>query len=197
MKFAILSAVIFFYSFNDVKAQAASYSDPAQAYLRVLLEKGGESNQQQVGTFKVVGTSFLYGGNLIGDVYFKNGSAKNVLITYDTYKQSLGVNAGDDGKALMKQLEELDSFVLKAGPKTEFKTDLKFISILPLDSSKKLFLQRVVTGPRFNLYKAYTSDLGYVSTNYIQSELRQFDLNYTYYYTDNTKPGLKKLKLSS
>jgi hypothetical protein len=33
-----------------------------------------------------------------------------------------------------------------------------------------------------------------VSTNYVQSELRQFDINYDYYYTDAQKPGLKKLK---
>ena len=36
--------------------------------------------------------------------------------------------------------------------------------------------------------------LGYVSTNYVQSDLRQFDLLVDYYYSDNAKPGLKKLK---
>ena len=47
------------------------------------------------------------------------------------------------------------------------------------------------------IYKSYTSTLGTVSTNYVQSDLCQFDLLVDYYYSDNAKPGLKKLRLSS
>jgi hypothetical protein len=35
-----------------------------------------------------------------------------------------------------------------------------------------------------------------VSTNYIQSDLRQFTLEYNFYYTDNSTKDFKKLKLS-
>ena len=50
------------------------------------------------------------------------------------------------------------------------------------------------TGKRYSLYKRYKSDLGYVSTNYVQSELRQFDLLFDYFYTDTEGKGVKKLK---
>ena len=60
-----------------------------------------------------------------------------------------------------------------------------------------MFYLPVVEGQRYLLYKTYQSQLSYVSTNYIQSELRQYDLNYEYYYTDKLKPGLKKLKTSA
>ncbi len=186
---ALLTSTIVF-------GQAASYFDPAQAYLRLLLEKGHEGSQQQIGNFKVVGTSNLYGGNHVGNVYFKNWHVKHALLTYDTYKQVVAINVGQDDKSLIKEVNELDSFILKAGEKTDFKSDLKFINVAQFDSSKKFFLQIVSMGPRFNLYKAYKTELGYVSTNYIQSELRQFDLNFEYFYTDSQKTGLRKLKIA-
>jgi hypothetical protein len=185
-------------SISGLHAQQGSYSDPAQAYLRLLLEKGtGETDAQYVGNFKVRGTSYLYGGNLWGNAYFGNGSAKNIQITYDTYKQVLALNSGDASKSMVKQLNDLDSFSLTASDKTDFQTDLHFINASLVDSSKKMFLQVIYSGPRYSLYKAYKSELGYVSTNYVQSELRQFDLKYDYYYSDSQKPGLKKLRTTS
>jgi hypothetical protein len=63
-----------------------------------------------------------------------------------------------------------------------------------MGSTDKIFLQVMAKGPRFTLYKAYKSTLEIVSSNYVQADLRQFDLNYDYYYTDTQNPGLKKLK---
>lgn len=102
MNFILVSAAM---------AQAASYYDPAQAYNRLIIERGDGMSQQLVGNFKVIGSSHLYGGNHLGDVYFKNGSVKNVPLTYDTYKQVLSLHIGDDGKSLVKQLNELDSLL--------------------------------------------------------------------------------------
>ncbi len=193
--FLFLVATISIVNFSH--AQAASYTDPAQAYKRILSEKGSEGSFQRIGNFKVVGTSFLYGGNLLSNVYFKNGSVKNVMITYDTYRQELSFNMGSGDNTLINQLNGLDSFTIRADENTVYKTDLRFVNVEQFDTTQKLFLQKVATGPRFNLYKSYKSDLSYVSTNYIQSELRQFDLNYDYYYTDIQSPGLKKLKTGS
>ena len=58
------------------------------------------------------------------------------------------------------------------------------------------FLLLVQNGDRFKLLKSYKATLDYVSTNYIQSELRQFTLEYTYYYYDAQTKELKKIKLS-
>lgn len=54
----------------------------------------------------------------------------------------------------------------------------------------------VVRGARCNLYKKYTSNLAIVATNYAQSDLRQFELEYAYYYTDTANKILKKIKLN-
>ena len=74
-------SIIFFFLLLGYSAsfgQAATYSDPAQAYIRILLEKSGEGGYKQIGNFKVLGTSYLYGGNQFGDVFFKNGSAPEI-----------------------------------------------------------------------------------------------------------------------
>ncbi len=200
MKYLILSLLLLITITNHINGQstlgqASNYQDPAQALQKIMMQKSERGSLQLIGNYKVLGSSYLYGGNQVGDVYFKNGNVKNVLVTYDTYRQLLEINIGKGDKSLIKTLNELDSFTINAGEKPD-QPELKFVSVTQFDSSKKLFLLRVVMGSRFNLYKSYTSELGYVSDNYIQSELRQFDLNYMYYYTDNLKPGLKKLKAS-
>jgi hypothetical protein len=62
--------------------------------------------------------------------------------------------------------------------------------------AKDGFYQVISTGSKYNLYKGYTAALDIVSTNYIQSDLRQFTLEYNFYYTDNSTKDFKKLKLS-
>ena len=196
MRYTLLTILFSFVILTNVSAQATTYYDPAEAVLRILMHKNQTKDRQLIGSFKVLGTSYLYGGNQIGDVYFKNKTVKNVLVTYDTYRQLLEINIGKGDASLKSTLPELDSFRIR-NITPEIREELTFISVTQLDSTKKIFLQRVVTGPRFNLYKAYTSDLDYVSENYIQSELREFKLNYVYYYTDKLNPGLRKLKNSS
>lgn len=181
----------------DVDAQSARYFDPGQAFLRMAIEKGGIETFQRMGNYKVLGTSFLFGPGQVGDIYFKNGHAKNVFVSYDTYKQLLAVNTDDAGKALVKQLNDLDSFTLKATNNSVFKIDLHFINASQLDATQKAFFQKVVTGPRFNLYKAYKSDFGYVQSEQLNTEYRQFELLVEYFYTDIKTPGLKKLKTAS
>ena len=57
--------------------------------------------------------------------------------------------------------------------------------------------RKYIKANRYSLYKRYKSELGYVSTNYTQTELRQFDLTYEYYYTDSQKQGVNKLKTNA
>ena len=42
--------------------------------------------------------------------------------------------------------------------------------------------------------KKYKSELNYVSENYIQSELREFEMQSEYYYKSADEKGLKKIK---
>lgn len=164
----------------------------------MLMDNANNANSyQRIGNFKVIGNPNLFGGMQLGDVFFKNGTVKNIMVSYDTYRQQLTIHSGAEEQALIDQLEQLDSFTLKANDTTFYNTDQKFMSASQFDSTKFVYVQRIVIGPRFTLYKAYQSSLSIVTTNYAQADLRQFDLNYEYYYTDVKNPGFNSLKANS
>jgi len=182
---------------SQLSAQALSYVDPAIAYQRILLEKSGEGSYKQIGNFKVIGTPYLYGNTFKGNVYTPTEKAENADISYNTYNQQVEVVQAGSNKPLLMSLQDVDSFKLIIKDKSGAPEVLSFINAQQVDKSKKLFMQEVYNGKRFSLLKAYSSTMGYVSTNYVQSELRQFDLIVDYYYFDVQKPGIKKLKISA
>lgn len=188
----IISLIFYSSSFS----QAASYTDPAAAYLRVMLEKGAEGTYQQIGNFKVIGTSYLFGEKLKGGIFTKTEKSEHVELGYNTYNQSVDVNLNGI-QSITKKATEVDSFIIYSNNSDFIKNDLFFYSSeLVSPKAKDGFYQMVSTGSKFNLYKGYTAALDIVSTNYIQSDLRQFTLEYNFYYTDNNSKEFKKLKLS-
>lgn len=172
----------------------ASSIDAAVGYNAWALANN-ENSFKRVGAFKVRGTPYLFGGAYKGDVYAKKQVGKQVTIGFDTYQQQLEIYLGSHDP-IVKGFTEIDSFVLRADSSTLFREDMYFVNAQLFDSSKNFFLMKVYEGKRFSLYKSYKSVLGVVSENYVESELRQFDLNFEYYYFDNTKKGLTKIKLS-
>jgi hypothetical protein len=177
-------------------AQAASFTDPAQAYNRLLIEKNSGA-YTRVATFKVIGTPYLFGEKQTGSVFAKGQTGHHVLLSYNTYLQQLEIYMAGQDKPLVKKLDEVDSFRLEKSASSDYTEDMIFVNAIHAPSFERAFVQLVAKGERFTLYKMYASTLGYVSTNYVQSELRQFDLNYDYWYTDTKNPGLKKLKKSA
>lgn len=196
MRNFILILTIFFLS-HDASAQAFSYTDPAAAYQRLLLETNDKSVYRQIGTYKVIGTPYLFGPKLKGDFHTKDQHALATELSYNTYSQEVeAYNPGQELPITFKPIE-IDSFTLYSSLKVGIDEDLVFLNSRLLDpAAKPFFLQLVAPGVRYALFKAYKSELGYVSTNYVQSDLRQFDLVYDYYYIDATKKGYKKLKLT-
>ena len=177
-------------------SQALSYLDPASAFLRIYLEKGSEGTYQQIGNFKVIGTSYLFGEKLKGGIYTKTEKSEHVELGYNTYNQSLDVKL-NGVQSITKKAAEVDSFIIYANNSEFIKNDLLFYSsALVSPKAKDGFYQVISTGSKYNLYKGYTAALDIVSTNYIQSDLRQFTLEYNFYYTDNSTKDFKKLKLS-
>jgi hypothetical protein len=177
-------------------SQALSYLDPASAFLRIFLEKGSEGTYQQIGNFKVIGTSYLFGEQLKGGIFTKTEKSENVKLGYNTYNQSVDVNF-NGVQSITKKAAEVDSFFIYANNSEFIKNDLLFYSsALVSPKAKDGFYQVISTGNKFNLYKGYSAALDIVSTNYIQSDLRQFTLEYNFYYTDNSTKEFKKLKLS-
>ena len=179
-------------------SQAMSYTDPAAAYQRVLLEKSGAGTYQQIGNFKVTGSPYLYGEKLKGAVYAGKESGSNITLSYNTFKQELDIYQNESPFAIIKPATEVDSFILiKPSESKYLRENLQFYSSRLLDPSMKAcFFQMVAPGNRLKLLKAYVSNLDYVSTNYIQSELRQFSLDYQYYFFDAQTLKLTKLKLN-
>jgi hypothetical protein len=175
-------------------SQQLAYTDAGMAWNKLMLDKQG-GTYQQIGNFKVQGSAYLFGEQLKGDVYGHNMKGNDVAFKVDNYRQNLEITTATSGQFMIKPVAEIDSFVLKADANTFFTQDLHFVSSRTIDSNQKpAFLQVVYRAPGYSLYKAYTTSLGVVSTNYIQSDLRQFDLNADYYYTSPNSPGLKKLK---
>jgi len=176
-----------------IRAQANSYSDAAQMYNRLLLEKG--NSVVQIGNYKVKGTPYLYGGKQKGELFVKGQNEAIVHISYNTYEQIVEYSfSASNEEQLYKPKGTVDSFKIFKNDDLQIGTDLLFISGKNIFATDNDFYQKVFFGTRFSLFKRYKSDLGIVTTNYVQSDLRQFDLSFDYFYLDTTTKKLKRLK---
>ncbi len=177
--------------------QALSYTDPAQGYLKLLLDKNNEGSYQQVGNFRVIGSAYLYGERIMGSAFATNEKSENVNLSYNLYKQQIDVYPNASNYAILKSASEIDSFILFKSESQYQKEDLRFYSSKLFKTDKKnIFLLSVYNGNLYSLYKSYTASLDFVSTNYIQSDLRQFSIDYNYYYCNNKNKQLIKIKLT-
>ena len=95
---------------------------------------------------------------------------------------------------LVKEIGEVDSFVLRKDSSMLLLNDIRFIYGPLVGSTEKSYFQVIQTGPVFSLYKRYKSELGYPTTNYAQSDLREFDLIAEYFYFDKKQAKFKKIK---
>lgn len=176
----------------------SGYMDNALNYNRLIKEKTADGVYKMIGPYKVVGTQFLFGEKNQGNLFSPEAKAYNIYLSYNTYNQEVEFySTSNPDKPLVKEPETVDSFIIQENISLGITQPLKFVYGIPLGATDKYFYQEVYDGKRFSLYKRYKSELGYVSTNYIQSELRQFDLSYEYYYTDTQKKGIKKLKANA
>ncbi|HEX4875349.1 MAG TPA: hypothetical protein VFV31_01675 [Chitinophagaceae bacterium] len=186
---------------NDANSQSG-YMDNALNYNRLLIAKTPDGVYKLVGNFKVIGTSYLFGERNKGDIFSPETKAYNISLSYNTYKQEVEFySTANPDKPLIKEPGTLDSFILRSDidvdPANPQQFSGKFIYGPLLGSSEKSYFLELYAGKRFSVYKRYKADLGYVSSNYIQSELRQFDLLYDYFYIDKEKQGLKRLKTNA
>jgi hypothetical protein len=188
IKIPFLFAFLVLYSFI-ANAQFNSYFDPALAYNKVLLEKGNRGTYLNVGAFRVVGSPYIYGEAVKGDVYHNGTIAKNIEFRINNHTKELQLATQEAGKYFLVSIDDLDSLTLFASQNEYINSDLTFISSKFVGGKQKCFLQQLQKGPRFTLYKSYDTELAIPSDNYIQSELREFKLDVVYYYTDTQMPG--------
>ncbi|MCW3074437.1 MAG: hypothetical protein JWP69_1506 [Flaviaesturariibacter sp.] len=175
-------------------SQQLSYSDAAQAYNRILLEKGN-GTYQRVSTYRVRGTQYLFGEKHQANMFAKGETAYNIKISYNTFNQEVEFySTSNPNKALIKDAKEVDSFVIKPNANLGLTENLVFVNGQGLGASNNAFYQKVYAGEKFSLYKKYKSELGIVTTSYIDADLRQFDLSYEYFYFNHATKELKKIK---
>jgi hypothetical protein len=179
----------------NVAAQQASYIDPAQAYNRLVIEKNN-GTYMQVSNFKVIGSPYLFGDKSGGNIYSAAETAYNINLSYNFYNQEvLFYSSANPTSPLMKEPSSLDSFIIKKNPQVGLQQDILFVyGPTVLGTKDKYYYQVVSKGKNYNLYKRYSGELVIVTSNILQSELREFNLVVDYYYTDSTGKNPKKLK---
>lgn len=171
------------------------WTDPAQNHNKLLQQQNSQGGYKLIGVYKVVGSSFLFGQHHSADMFAPGVQAYNIFISYNTYNQEVEFYSKENpDKPLVKEPGTLDSFIIHANVGVGIVNPLKFVYGPVLGAKDKYYFQEICKGERFSLYKRYKSELGYATGNYVQSELRQFDLEYEYYYTDSEGKGVKKLK---
>ncbi|MBL7708018.1 MAG: hypothetical protein JNJ86_03050 [Chitinophagaceae bacterium] len=197
--FSFFFSLLLSVSTRDIAAQGSvpGYHDPALSRNKLLREQQGEGVYKLIGAYKVKGISYLFGQKLVADFFSVKETAANVNINYDTYNQEIEFFSTESpAKPLVKTPGDIDSFVVKPQADAGINEELHFIYGPLAGSSEKAYFQVITSGKRFSLYKRYKSELGYVSDNYIQSELRQFDMLSDYFYYDAVTKKMKKIKLN-
>ncbi len=171
------------------------WTDPALNHNKLLQQHSSDGAYKLIGPYKVIGSQFLFGEHHKADMYTPEAKALNIYISYNTYNQEVEFySTSNPDKPLVREPGTVDSFTIQKNVEIGIANNLKFVYGSHIGSNEKSYYQLVCAGERFNLYKKYKSDLGYSSTNIAQSELRQFDLQYDYYYTDKDGKGVKKIK---
>ncbi len=171
--------------------------DPAMRHNRLLQERTGDGVYHQIGPYKVTGTPFLFGGKNKGNLFSAQAKAFNIYLSYNTYNQELEFySTSNPDKPLMKEPGDVDSFMIHVDAELGITTPLKFVYGLHIGNKEKTYFLELYAGNKFSIYKKYKADLGYVSTNYIQPDLRQFDLHLEYFYIGGEKK-MKKIKANA
>ena len=173
------------------------YHDPALSRNKLLREQQAEGVYKLIATYKVIGSPYLFGEKINGNLSSPAEQAQNIDLSYNTFNQEIEFySTSNRSNALIKSPGEVDSFTLKENASLGISKDLKFVFGKHAGTDEKSYFQVIAAGPKFSLYKRYKSDLGYVSTNYVQSELRQFDLLYDYFYFNSATKTFKKIKFN-
>lgn len=152
-----------------------------------------ERSYRQIGVYKVLGTPFLFGENHVGNMYSKSEVAKNIKLSFDTYNQELAFQTSANvNQPLVKGPGSLDSFMLKAD--SFIKEDMVFhYGGLLGTSDKSYYLLSSDPSKNLVLYKKYKAVIG-PTTNYIEADMRQFEIEATYYYHNKATKRIERLK---
>jgi len=181
--------------FGRPQPDSRAWADPALNHNQLLKERLGDGTYIMIGGYKVLGSPFLFGQRHSADLFTPKEKATNIDVSYNTYNQEIEFfSTSNANQALVKEIGEVDSFVLRKDSSMRLLQDIHFVYGPLVGSTEKSYFQVIQAGPDFSLYKRYKSELGFPSTNYGQSDLRQFDLIAEYLYYDKKQAKFKKIK---
>lgn len=180
---------------SGIITPTVGWVDPVLNHNRLLREQTGEGVYKLIGPYRVIGSSYFLGDRNKGHIYSTEATAQNIQIGYNTYTQEVEfISPANPTQPLIKSPGEVDSFLILANKALGLPEDMRFIFGKHVGASEKAYFQELANGSRAGIYKRYKSDVGYVSSNYVQSELRQFDMLFDYFLFNPTTRTLKKVK---
>ena len=93
-----------------------------------------------IGTYKVVGSSYLFGEHHKGDMFAPEAKAYNIFISYNTYNQEVEFySTGNPDKSLVREPGTLDSFIIHTNIESGITSPLKFVYGPLLGTKDKFF----------------------------------------------------------
>ena len=181
--------------FGGMAPDSRGWTDPALNHNKLLQQQAADGNYKLIGPYKVVGSQYLFGEHHKADMFTLEAKAYNIFVSYNTYNQEVEFySTSNPTTPLVREPGTVDSFTIHSNTELGISKNLRFIYGTALGSKDKFYYQEIFSGKKYSVYKRYKSDLGYVGTNLAQSELRQFDLQVDYYYTNNENNELKRIK---
>ena len=152
-----------------------------------------EEEFRTVGTYKVKGNSYLLKGNNVSDIYTTLGFGVNIGVVFDTYNQQVAVMQEDKKSVVNLSFQELDSFYMKIDNDNKVKGPVMFRNMTKIDPSMEYYMQELVNGGKYKLYKSYYAEMFNASNNIAQTNLKEFEIKSDFYFVDYTTGGERKV----
>lgn len=152
-----------------------------------------EEEYRRVGVYKVKGNSYLMKGNNVSDLFSTLGYGTNLALVYDTYTQQVAVMQPDKKSVINLSLDEVDSFYMKVDNDKLLTGPMMFKNMTKIDPSVKSYMQELVQGGKYSLYKSYYADMKNAALDVAQTNLKEFEIRSDFYFVDNSKGADKKV----
>ena len=121
--------------------------DNALNYNKLIQNSTEEGVYKMIGSFRVIGTSYLFGNRNKGDLFTTESKAYNISLGYNTYNQELEFySTSNPDNALIKEPGTVDSFIIHSNVSVGLNNPLKFIYGTHLGTDDKFYFQEVYKG---------------------------------------------------
>lgn len=141
-----------------------------------------QEEYKRVGAFKVKGNSLVLEGNNVTDLYSSLGPGANLPLVFDAYSQDLSIMLANRTEVVKLTFDEVDSFIVKVDTDKKYLEPTMFLNAYKLDPSKKMYMQRLATGPKYSLFKSFFTELRPAASDLAQTNVREFEIVSEYYY---------------